>query len=61
MKILYGIQGTGNGHITRARVMAKAFKQRNVEVDYLFSGRPADQYFDMDVFGDYRVFEGVTF
>jgi hypothetical protein len=23
MKIFYGVQGTGNGHITRARVMAK--------------------------------------
>lgn len=61
MKILYGIQGTGNGHITRARVMAKAFKDRGVDVDYLFSGRPADQYFDMDVFDDYRCFEGLTF
>lgn len=61
MKILYGIQGTGNGHITRARVMAKAFKSRGVEVDYVFSGRPADQYFDMDIFGEYRCFEGLTF
>ena len=61
MKILYGIQGTGNGHITRARVMAKAFKQRGVDVDYVFSGRPADQFFDMDVFGYYRCFEGLTF
>ena len=39
MKILYGIQGTGNGHITRARVMASCFKKLNVEVDYVFSGR----------------------
>jgi uncharacterized protein (TIGR00661 family) len=61
MKILYGIQGTGNGHITRARVMAKAFKSRGVEVDYVFSGRPDDQYFDMDIFGNYRCFEGLTF
>ena len=61
MKILYGIQGTGNGHITRARVMAKAFKARGVDVDYLFSGRPDDQYFDMEVFGNYRSFEGLTF
>ncbi len=61
MKILYGIQGTGNGHITRARVMAKAFKDRGVDVDYIFSGRPADQFFDMDIFGDYRCFEGLTF
>jgi len=61
MKILYGIQGTGNGHITRARVMAKALKQRNVDVDYVFSGRPEEQYFDMQRFGNYRCFEGLTF
>jgi UDP:flavonoid glycosyltransferase YjiC (YdhE family) len=37
MKILYGVQGTGNGHISRARLMADAFSRRNdVEVDYLF-------------------------
>lgn len=61
MKILYGIQGTGNGHITRARVLAKALAQSNAEVDYLFSGRPADQYFDMERFGQYRTFDGLTF
>ena len=61
MKILYGIQGTGNGHITRARVMAKAMQERNVDVDYVFSGRPKDQYFDMERFGNYRCFEGLTF
>lgn len=61
MKILYGIQGTGNGHITRARVMAKALKVHNVEVDYVFSGRPSDQYFDMERFGDYKTFRGLSF
>ncbi|NVK25654.1 MAG: glycosyltransferase [Gammaproteobacteria bacterium] len=61
MKILYGVQGTGNGHITRARVMAKAFAERDIDVDYLFSGRPVDKYFDMEVFGNYRCFEGLTF
>lgn len=61
MKILYGIQGTGNGHITRARVMAKALKKHGVDVDYIFSGRPAEQYFDMERFGDYRCFDGLTF
>ncbi len=29
MKLFYGVQGTGNGHITRARVMAKALKAAN--------------------------------
>lgn len=61
MKILYGVQGTGNGHITRARAMARAFEKTDVSVDYLFSGRPADKYFDMEAFGDYRLLKGLTF
>jgi len=36
MKILYGVQGTGNGHLTRARVMAKACKEKGIEVDWIF-------------------------
>ncbi|MDN4502171.1 glycosyltransferase family protein [Alteromonadaceae bacterium BrNp21-10] len=62
MKILYGIQGTGNGHITRARVMANAFAKRDdIEVDYFFSGRPADKYFDMQSFADYQCRQGMSF
>lgn len=61
MKIFYGVQGTGNGHITRARVMAKELAAEGFEVDFQFSGRPADQYFDMDIFNGYRCKEGLTF
>lgn len=61
MKILYGIQGTGNGHIARSRIMAKHFAEKNIKADYLFSGREADQYFDMEIFGNYRLRRGLTF
>lgn len=62
MKILYGVQGTGNGHITRARHMAKGFAQRkDIQVDYFFSGRKPDQYFDMQEFGSYSHGRGFTF
>lgn len=61
MKILYGVQGTGNGHITRARIMAKALATVGADVDWVFSGRSAEDYFDMDVFGDYQTFRGLTF
>ena len=61
MRILYGIQGTGNGHITRARVMATTFSALDVEVDYVFSGRSELDYFDMDDFADYRTFRGLSF
>lgn len=61
MKILYGVQGTGNGHITRARVMQKQLNVSGIQVDWVFSGRPDNNYFDMDCFGNYRTFRGLTF
>ncbi|MDD1621687.1 MAG: glycosyltransferase [Methylococcaceae bacterium] len=61
MKIFYGVQGTGNGHITRARVMAKELYAAGFDVSFQFSGRPADKYFDMDVFNGYQLKEGLTF
>lgn len=32
-----------------------------LEVDYLFSGRERDQFFDMEEFGDWRCHRGLTF
>jgi uncharacterized protein (TIGR00661 family) len=61
MKILYGVQATGNGHITRARVMAPALEKEGVEVDYLFSGREPDKLFNMEPFGDFQCRRGLTF
>jgi uncharacterized protein (TIGR00661 family) len=61
MKVLYGVQATGNGHITRARIMARALAAENIEVDWIFSGRAANAFFDMEIFGRYRLFRGLTF
>ena len=61
MKILYGVQGTGNGHITRAGTLAKAFKEQGLDVQFLVSGRPKLELFDMEPFGDYWWREGLTF
>lgn len=61
MKILYGVQGTGNGHIARARAMAKCLAREGLEVDYLFTGRDEDQYFAMESFGDYQTRVGLSF
>ena len=61
MRILYGVQGTGNGHISRCRSVAEALARKGVEVDYLLSGRPANGYFDMQAFGHYRAVPGLTF
>lgn len=61
MKILYGVQGTGQGHISRSRALAEALRGWPVEVTWLFSGRPREALFDMDVFDDYQYRRGLTF
>lgn len=61
MKIFYGVQGTGNGHITRARVMAKELQSAGLDVTFQFTGRPVNKYFDMEIFNDYHTRTGLTF
>ncbi len=61
MRILYGIQGTGNGHITRARTMERALAESSIEVDYLFFDRPQDKFFNMEAFAGFRSHRGLTF
>lgn len=61
MKVFYGVQATGNGHITRARAIAPKLKAAGVEVTWLFTGRPWQQLFEMEVFGDYQWRNGLTF
>ena len=41
MRILYGVQGTGNGHLTRAIAMSETIQTSfsKCEVDVLISGR----------------------
>lgn len=61
MKILYGVQGTGNGHLTRARGMVKHLNRSDIKVDFVFSGRQREKYFAMQDFGDWRCLNGLTF
>ena len=61
MKILYGVQGTGQGHISRARAMAASLRQWPAEVTWLFSGRPREGLFDMEIFGDFEHRRGLSF
>ncbi|MUH35828.1 glycosyl transferase [Zobellia amurskyensis] len=42
MKVLYAIQGTGNGHLSRARDIIPALQKRNIDLDLLVSGTQAD-------------------
>ena len=61
MRILYGVQGTGNGHLSRSRLVLRELTVRGAEVDVLVSGRAADQVPAMP--GARRVLhrEGLTF
>lgn len=60
-RILYGVQATGNGHITRARALVPWLRQMGFEVDVLISGRACDKLFGMEIFGHYRTRRGFTF
>lgn len=42
MKILYAIQGTGNGHLSRARDIVPLLKKAKISLDILVSGTQAD-------------------
>ena len=60
MKILYGVQATGQGHISRARAMAEALSRYHLEVTWLFSGRAREELFDMQPFGKIKHRQGLT-
>ncbi|MDA0327251.1 MAG: glycosyl transferase, partial [Bacteroidetes bacterium] len=57
MKVLYAIQATGNGHISRAKELIPLL-QKNIEVDVLLSGTSADIELEMPV--RFR-FKGLSF
>jgi len=57
MKILYAIQGTGNGHLSRAREIVPLLKKYG-EVDLLVSGTQADVSLPYDI--KYQ-FKGMSF
>lgn len=61
MRVLYGVQGTGNGHITRARALTPALRACGVDVDILISGRARAELFGADVLGEYQWREGMSF
>ncbi len=61
MRILYGVQTTGRGHIMRAREMVKGLKSRGHEVLVLFSGRDPQMAAQMTEFHPFIAHKGLTF
>lgn len=61
MRVLYGIQGTGNGHLTRARAIGPRLEAKGYKIDYLLSGRERQKFFDMEPFGEFDCRRGFSF
>jgi len=60
MNILYGVQATGNGHISRSREIISALKHAGHCVHVILSGRDPALLWDMGIFRPYTVFRGMT-
>ena len=61
MNILYGVNATGNGHISRSRITISELKKRGHNVTVLFSGRKVKDFFDLEEFRPYIIKQGFTF
>jgi uncharacterized protein (TIGR00661 family) len=61
MKILYGIQATGNGHINRSREVVSALKRAGHVIYVVFSGRDQKKLWDVEAFEPFSVYKGLTF
>ncbi|NMW21865.1 MAG: hypothetical protein HKK67_09580 [Chlorobiaceae bacterium] len=60
MKILFGVQGTGNGHISRSRELVRKLKEDGHDVDVIISGRKEEELKEIEIFAPYRVMKGMT-
>jgi uncharacterized protein (TIGR00661 family) len=61
MKILFGVQATGNGHISRSREVVRHLKDLGHDIHVLFSGRNPTQLTELEIFEPYRILHGLTF
>ncbi len=61
LRILYGVQGTGNGHISRSREIIRYLKADGHDVKVVLSGRDPALLWEMEVFEPFVAMEGLTF
>jgi uncharacterized protein (TIGR00661 family) len=61
MKILYGIQTTGNGHISRSREVIQQLREQGHQVQTILSGNDPYRLADVGVFKPAVLFRGLTF
>ncbi|ANT64290.1 glycosyltransferase family protein [Prosthecochloris sp. CIB 2401] len=60
MRILFGIQGTGNGHISRSRELVSRLREDGHEVEVVISGRKQDELKEVEMLEPLRVLKGMT-
>jgi uncharacterized protein (TIGR00661 family) len=60
MKILFGVQGTGNGHISRSRELVRKLKEDGHDLEVVISGRKEEELREIEIFKPYRVLKGLT-
>lgn len=61
MRILYGIQGTGNGHLSRSREVLRELEELGHEVQVLISGRASGAPPELDLKRPWVERHGLTF
>jgi uncharacterized protein (TIGR00661 family) len=61
MNILYGVQTTGNGHISRSREVIRELKNLGHEVEVILSGRKPAMPSELQEFIPFQTREGLTF
>lgn len=61
MKILYGVQATGNGHICQSREIIRVLKMRGHDVHVIFSGRATNLLREMEICKPYITYRGLSF
>jgi uncharacterized protein (TIGR00661 family) len=61
MNILFGVQATGNGHISRSREVVRNLEHLGHKVSTILSGREPSLLWGMEDFEPYIALRGITF
>lgn len=62
MRILYGIQTTGNGHLSRSALILKQLKLQGHKIDVIFSGSQINgKIWSLPEFAPYYRYKGLSF
>ncbi|MCL4722204.1 MAG: glycosyltransferase, partial [Gammaproteobacteria bacterium] len=61
MRILYGVQTTGHGHLVRSTPLIRGLRARGHSVDVLLSGPPPDPVWAERIGPPFTTHPGLTF